>query len=145
MPTTREELEASITEAVAAGFRGRLLDRGEARAMIWRDGQLPEGSPGFASSLSYDLYSYAYSLLSMGLRLRESEGSEEIARKAFEHAAMALESILIKGPADAEKSFHFVIAGAAYHLARFSARASPSSCTLSVTNHFRQLSAPFVI
>ena len=123
MPTTREELEAGITEAVAAGFRGRLLDRGEARSMIWQEGRLPEGSPPFAASLSYDLYSYAYSLLSMGLRLRESAGNEEIARQAFEHAAMALESILIKGSADDARSFHFIIAAAAYHLARFSARA----------------------
>jgi hypothetical protein len=57
MATTVEELEASITGAVAAGFRGRLLDRGEARSMIWRDGQLPQGSPPFAATLTYDLQS----------------------------------------------------------------------------------------
>jgi hypothetical protein len=124
MATTVEELEASITQAVAAGFRGRLLDRGEARSMIWRDGRLPDGSPPFAATLSYDLYSYAYSLLGMGLRLREGEGNQDIARAAFEHAAMSLESILIKGEQnDDARSFHYVIAGAAYHLARFSARA----------------------
>jgi hypothetical protein len=60
MATTVEELQDSITRAVAAGFRGRLLDRGEARSMIWRDGQLPVGAPPFAASLSYDLNSYAY-------------------------------------------------------------------------------------
>ena len=124
MATTVEELEVSITRAVASGFRGRLLDRGEARSMIWRDGQLPEGSPPFAATLSYDLHSYAYSILGMGLRLRESDGNQEIARTAFEHAAMALESILVKGqPVDDARSFHYVIAGASYHLARFSARA----------------------
>ena len=124
MATTVDELEARIGQAVAAGFRGRLLDRGEARSMIWRDGELPDGSPPFAATLSYDLYSYAYSLLGMGLRLRESGGNQDIARAAFEHAAMSLESILIKGVHEGDaRSFHYVIAGAAYHLARFSARA----------------------
>jgi hypothetical protein len=124
MATTIEELETSITQAVAAGFRGRLLDRGEARSMIWRDGRLPDGSPPFAATLSYDLYSYAYSLLGMGLRLRENDGNQDISRTAFEHAGMSLESILIKGEqGDDARSFHYVIAGAAYHLARFSARA----------------------
>jgi hypothetical protein len=60
----------------------------------------------------------------MGLRLRDSGGDETVARTAFEHAAMSLESILVKGtPTDDARSFHYVIAGAAYHLARFSARA----------------------
>jgi hypothetical protein len=37
---------------------------------------------------------------------------------------MALESLLVKGtPEDEARSFHYIIAGAAYHLARFSARA----------------------
>src|SRR5688572_27320586 len=113
MATTVEELQASISEAVGAGFRNRLMDRGEARSMIWRDGQLPEGAPAFSPTLSYDLYSYAYSLLGMGLRLRENGGDEDTARRAFEYAAMALESILIKGAATEEgRSFHYVIAAA---------------------------------
>ncbi|MBR1033589.1 DEAD/DEAH box helicase [Bradyrhizobium liaoningense] len=124
MATTIDELQTSIRQAVGAGFRGRLLDRGEARSMIWRDGALPPGSPGFAPSLSYDLMSYAYALLGMGLRLREAGGDETIARLAFEHAAMALESMLLRGPRqDAANSFHYVVAASAYHLARFSARA----------------------
>jgi hypothetical protein len=124
MATTVEELRESITRAIAGGFRNRLIDRGEARSMIWRDGQLPDGSPTFAQTLSYDLFSYYYTLLGMGLRLRENEGNQDIARLAFEHAAMALESILIKGDrADEARSFHHVIAAAAYHLGRFSARA----------------------
>jgi superfamily II DNA/RNA helicase len=124
MATTVEELEASITQAVAPGFRGRLLDQGEARSMIWREGQLPDGSPRFPTTLSYDLYSYAYSILGMGLRLRDGGGNQDVARAAFEHAAMSLESILINGePGSDARSFHYVIAGASYHLARFSARA----------------------
>ena len=59
MATTVEELEESITQAVAGRFRNQLMDRGEARSMIWRDGQLPDGSPPFARTLSYDLFSYS--------------------------------------------------------------------------------------
>ena len=107
MATTVEELEASITQAVAPGFRGRLLDQGEARSMIWREGQLPDGSPRFPTTLSYDLYSYAYSILGMGLRLRDGGGNQDVARAAFEHAAMSLESILINGePGSDARSFH---------------------------------------
>ncbi len=124
MPTTVEELEAGINEAIQGGFRGRLLDRGEARAMIWQDGQLPVGSPAFVPSLTYELFSYSYALLGMGLRLRESGGNEELARRAFENAAMAFESVLIKGGEGVDgRSFHYVIAAASYHLGRFSARA----------------------
>jgi hypothetical protein len=124
MATTIEELETAIQGAIAAGFRGRLLDQGEARAMIWREGQLPPGSPQFSAALSYDLYSYAYSLLSMGLRLRDGGGDGDIARNAFERAAVSLESILVNNDLNDEaRSFHFVVAAAAYHLARYSARA----------------------
>ncbi len=38
MPTTPEAIVAAITDATATGFRGRLIARGQARAMIWRDG-----------------------------------------------------------------------------------------------------------
>lgn len=124
MPTSIEDIESAIQDAVTGGFRERLVDKGEARAMIWQEGELPDGSPRFPAALTYDLTSYAYSLLSMGLRLREQGGNTETARVAFERAAVSLESILIKGDADDQaRGFHFVIAAAAYHLGRFSARA----------------------
>jgi hypothetical protein len=124
MATTVEELETSIQLAVSGGFRGRLLDQGEARSMIWREGVLPAGSPAFAPTLSYELLSYAYSLLGMGLRLREGGGDPTVARTAFEYAAMSLESLIVKGgDADEARSFHYVVAAASYHLGRFSARA----------------------
>ncbi|RZN03942.1 hypothetical protein CWO91_31455 [Bradyrhizobium genosp. SA-3] len=123
MATTVEELQNSIRQAVGPGFRARLLDRGEARSMIWRDGVLPLGSPAFAQTLSYDLLSYAYSLLGMGLRLKEAGGDQVIARQAFEYAGMALESVLLKGERTDDSSFHYIVAAGAYHLGRFSARA----------------------
>ena len=62
MPTTPEAIAADIAEAATAGFRGRLIARGQARAIIWRDGALPPDAPAFAPQLSYDLHSYAYAI-----------------------------------------------------------------------------------
>ncbi|UOS98733.1 DEAD/DEAH box helicase [Xanthomonas arboricola] len=124
MPTTPEAIAADIAEATAAGFRGRLIARGQARAIIWRNGTLPPDAPDFAPQLSYDLHSYAYALLSLGLRLREVGGDPTEARTAFEQAATALEAVMAKGNRqEADRDFHFVIAAAAYHLAHLSARA----------------------
>jgi hypothetical protein len=124
MPTTIEAIEAAINEAVTPGFRGRLLARGQARALIWRDGVLPPDAPGFSRLLSYDLHSYAYALLIQGLRLRELGGDPAIAGRAFEQAANALEAATVKGPPnDREQAFQFFITASAYHLAGYSARA----------------------
>jgi superfamily II DNA/RNA helicase len=124
MPTTIEGIQASIDEAATPGFRGRLIARGQARAIIWRDGVLPPDAPNFSPQLSYDLHSYGYSLLGLGLRLREMGGDPAHARSAFEQAATALEAVMAKGArGDADRDFHFVMAAAAYHLAHLSARA----------------------
>lgn len=124
MPTTPEAIAADIAEAATAGFRGRLIARGQARAIIWRDGALPADAPAFAPQLSYDLHSYAYALLGLGLRLRELGGDAAQARTAFEQAATALEAVMAKGDRqEVDRDFHFVMAAAAYHLAHLSARA----------------------
>lgn len=52
MPTTPEAISASIEEAATTGFRGRLIARGQARAIIWRDGILPPDSPNLHLSLA---------------------------------------------------------------------------------------------
>lgn len=91
--------------------------------MIWRDGVLPEDAPAFDPLLSYDLLSYGYSLLSLGLRLVEASGSRTLAQRAFEGAATAIESVIARGANSRERGFHRVVAAAAYHLASFSARA----------------------
>ncbi|TWT14040.1 DEAD/DEAH box helicase [Reyranella sp. CPCC 100927] len=123
MPTV-ESIQANIDEAVIPGFRDRLIARGQARAMIWRDGVLPAGAPTFSPQLSYDLHSYGYSLLELGLHLRELGGDPARARLAFEQAATALEAVMAKGArGESDRDFHFVMAAAAYHLAHLSARA----------------------
>lgn len=124
MPTTPDAITAAITDAAAAGFRGRLIARGQARAMIWRGGVLPPDAPAFSPQLSFDLHSYAYGLLGLGLRLLELDGDPNQARTAFEQAATALEAVMAKGNrGEADRDFHFVIAAASYHLAHLSARA----------------------
>ncbi len=123
MAATLEELRASIDAAVVPGFRARLLARGQARGMIWRDGLLPQEAPNFGAELSDDLLSYGYSLLLHGLRYTDLGGDAATARKAFEVAAEALEAVVARGAAQAERDFHRLVAAAAYHLGRYSARA----------------------
>lgn len=124
MPSTIEEIEGLIGEAITTGFRGRLLERGLARSMIWVDGELPEGAPQFSERLSYDLLSYGYALLSLALRLRELGGNEILSKAAFEKAAAAITDVLHNGdPENSERGFHKVLAASAYHLGGFSAKA----------------------
>ena len=124
MPTTPEAIAADLAEAATAGFRGRLIARGQARAIIWRDGTLPPDAPAFAPQLSYDLHSYGYALFGLGLRLREIGGDAARARIAFEQAATALEAAIAKGNrVEVDRDFHFIMAAASYHLAHLSARA----------------------
>lgn len=120
---TLEEKQSRIRETTASGFRGRLLARGQARAMIWVNGELPANAPAFSPLLSYDLLSYGYALLSDGLDILEGDGDAEIALTAFENAAQAIESVTSKGADDTDRDFHHFVAAAAYHLARYSARA----------------------
>jgi superfamily II DNA/RNA helicase len=130
MASTIEEIEEAIRQAITTGFRGRLLERGLARSMIWVDGELPEGSPNFAEKLSYDLLSYGYSLLSLAIRLTELNGDPSLARSAFEKSATAITDVIHNGNSDdPESGFHMVLAASSYHLGRFSAKA------FSLLNH----------
>lgn len=123
MASTLEELQENIEDAVKAGFRHRLLARGQSRAMIWREGILPTGAPKFSPDLSEDLLSYGYSLLTHGLRYAELEGDPYLARAAFQVAGEALEAVVANGVADRARDFHRLAAAASYHLGRYSARA----------------------
>lgn len=136
MPTI-ESIQADIDEAVTPGFRARLIARGQARAMIWRDGVLPPDAPAFSPQLSYDLHSYGYSLLELGLRLRELGGDPARAHIAFEQAATALEAVMARGArGESDRDFHFVMAAAAYHLAHLSARAYSLLTIVQAENNF---------
>ncbi len=123
MAVTLEELRTNIEAAVEPGFRHKLMARGQSRAIIWRDGELPHGAPNFSAGLSEDLLAYGYSLLSHALRYAELGGDQTLARRGFEVAGEALEAVIGKGEHDAERDFHRLMAAAAYHVGRYSARA----------------------
>jgi len=123
MASTVEELEANIKAAVTPGFRGRLMARGQSRGMIWREGVLPPDAPEFSSDLSDDLLNFGYSLLGHGLRLTDLAGDQDIAKTAYAVAAEAIEAVVARGSASKERDFHRLVAAAAYHLGRYSARA----------------------
>jgi len=123
MAATLEELKANIEAATSTGYREQLLAKGQARAMIWRDGVLPDDAPKFSANLSGSLLSFGYSLLLHGLRYADLNGDERTARLAFEVAAEAIEAVVARGETDPERDFHRLVAAAAYHLGRYSARA----------------------
>lgn len=118
-----QTLAANIEEALDTAFRGSLLARGQARSMIWRKGVLPDDAPEFSPNLSYDLLSYGFALITQGLQLLDLGEKSEAARMAFENAASAIESATMNAAVSPETDFHRLIAGAAFHLGGYSARA----------------------
>lgn len=123
MPASPEAIAETIRRATEPGFRGRLIARGQSRAMIRRDGIIPDGSPRYTPSLSYDLLAYGYGLLTQGLRLIEHGEQLELARTACASAAEALEAAITNAAHSPDLAFHRVMAASAYHVGRYSARA----------------------
>jgi DEAD/DEAH box helicase len=121
---TINELTQFLTEATADGIRGRLLARGEARAIIRRDGVLPGDAPAFGNTIDSDLAEYGFSLLRASLALREIGGDPEIWRRGFAHAGNTFEALVQNGaPEGANRGFFRVVGAASYHLASYSALA----------------------
>jgi hypothetical protein len=121
---TIEELTALIEKLTPEGVRGRLQDRGEARALIRVDGELPDDAPPFGDSLDSELAEYGLSLLRAAFALREQGGHLLVSRKGFTKAARAFEAIVQNGnPKDRNRGFFRVCGAAAYHLASYSAQA----------------------
>jgi hypothetical protein len=123
MSESAQQLAMRLTRLTAPGARNRLLARGDARALVWRDGIVPSGVRGFTESLTPDLLDHGYSVLAAALRLRDLRGDEEVSRRALLSAAEAIEFAVRKGPPnDRMRGFHTVVAAAAFHLARYAAR-----------------------
>ena len=119
---TIEELQQFLQGVTADGVRGQLLDRGTAWSLIRQEGELPADAPQLGAAIETDLAEYGFSVLRAALALRERSNSTEGSRRGFERAARAFESLVQNGsPEDFERGFHRVIAGAAYHLAGYSA------------------------
>ena len=124
MTETVVELSSRLQVFIEPGARSRLLDKGLARGLIWRDGHLPEGAPVFSESLSEDLLDYAHAVMSLALRLRAShEGDAKLLERAFRVAGEAIEAAVHRGEEGIDRDFHRVTAAVAFHLGRYAARA----------------------
>lgn len=130
MPESVARLRERIGASTRPGFRDRLLDKGLARGLIWRDGVLPKESSTFPDSLTEDLLDYAHTVLNMALRLRRAEGGADLERP-FLIAGEAIEAAVHRGSTGSETGFHRVSAAVAFHLARYSARAYSMLPTLT--------------
>lgn len=123
MAETAEDLQIRLEISTQPGFRERLLDRGLARGLIWRDGVLPPGSPEFIDSLTEDLLDYAHTVLLMALRLRSMNAGSSVLPRAFLVAGEAIEAAVHRGDGQRfDNGFNRVSAAVAFHLARYSAR-----------------------
>ena len=119
----KELIEELITKHLDPEFRGRLIDRGLARSMIWENGILPKNSSDFSDELTYDLLSYGYSLLSLAIKGINNGINENLRNQAFEKAATALMTVIYNGATNYSKySFHTLMCASAYHLAHYSAK-----------------------
>ncbi len=124
MAETVADLSSRLQEVVAPGVRGRLLDKGLARGLIWKDGTLPDGAPEFSDGLSDDLLDYAHAVMALALRLRATkEGDQRLLERAFLVAGEALEAAVHRSEERIDRGFHRVTAAVAFHLGRYAARA----------------------
>lgn len=119
-----ESIDYLIEQHLEPGYRGRLLDRGLSRSMIWHDGLLPENAPHYSEDLSYDLLSYGYSLLSLAIKSTDKNGNLDLRLQAFEKAATALMVVVNNGDENyTQRAFHILLSASAYHLGHYSAKA----------------------
>ncbi len=119
---TSDELQAFLTKATQDGVWGRLLDRGAAWSIMRQAGVLPEDAPPLGEQIDVDLAEHGFSILRAALSLRELDGTSALCQRAFERAGNAFESLVRNGAPEAEeRGFYRTIAGAAYHLAGYSA------------------------
>src|SRR6266542_5205969 len=124
MPRNLEELVGEINAAISPAFRGRLVQKGLARGLLWSGGTLPTGAPQFSTRLSAELLGYGLGLFRLALALRDFDRDHVLLPQAFERAAEAIEAVVRNGdPAWPERGFYTMVASAAYHLGHFSARA----------------------
>jgi hypothetical protein len=128
MAQNPEAINVALTALVDPLTRGRLLARGLARGMVWRDGVVPEGAQDFSNSLTPDLLDFGYGVLALGLELRDANRNRELSERfstdeSFRVAAEAIESAVRRGdPLHGDQGRHLVVSAAAFHLAGFAAR-----------------------
>jgi hypothetical protein len=128
MAQNPELISRTLATLIEPQARGRLLARGLARGMVWREGIVPEGAPDFSASLTPDLLDFGYGILALALELRDANRDRAANERfntdeAFRVAAEAIESAVRRGdPLNSEQGRHLVVSAAAFHLAGFAAR-----------------------
>jgi hypothetical protein len=128
MAQNPEAINQALSALVDPQTHGRLLARGLARGMVWRDGIVPEGVQDFSASLTPDLLDFGYGILALGLELRDANRDREPNQRfntdePFRVAAEAIESAVRRGdPLNGDQGRHLVVSAAAFHLAGFAAR-----------------------
>jgi hypothetical protein len=128
MAQNPEAINEALTGLIQPQTRGRLLARGMARAMIWRDGVVPDGAQEFSSSLTSDLLDLGYGILALALELRDANRARNPNARfntdePFRVAAEAIESAVRRGdPENGDQGRHLVVSAAAFHLAGYAAR-----------------------
>ena len=128
MAQNPEAINQALTALIEPQARGRLLARGLARGMVWRDGIVPEGAQDFSASLTPDLLDFGYGVLALALELRDANRYREADQRfntdePFRVAAEAIESAVRRGdPLSGDQGRHLVVSAAAFHLAGFAAR-----------------------
>jgi hypothetical protein len=128
MAQNPEAIDRALAGLIQPQTQGRLLARGMARAMIWRDGIVPDDAQEFSPNLTADLLDYGYGILALALELRDANRTRESKQRfstddAFRVAAEAIESAVRKGdPQNGDQGRHLVMSAAAFHLAGYAAR-----------------------
>lgn len=117
------EMKVLLESVVAPGYGGRLLDKGLARGLIWRDGVLPPGSPSFPEALTEDLLDYAHGIAALALRIQSRDPHADVLERAFLVAGESIEAVVLRGQDGPDCGFHRLTAAVAFHLAGYSARA----------------------
>lgn len=122
---TVEELTSFLQIITQEGLRSRLLDRGTAWSIMRKNGVLPRGAPAFGEAIETDLAEYGFALLRAAMSLREktqSKADAALYKRAFELAGKSFEALVKNpNPENREIGFYTTIAGAAYHIAGYSA------------------------
>lgn len=140
MSETADQLAERLRLLILPEVRGRLVARGLARGLIWRNGQLPLDVRPVHPRLTDDLLDHGYSLLTMALRLRDTQLHLEVVERALLVAGEAIESAIRRGAEDEpSRGFHLVVAAAAFHIGRYSSR---SYCLVASTPATLNLSSP---
>lgn len=117
-----DEIEELLNEALEGSARGRLVARGEARAIIRRAGILPEDAPHFAVTIESDLADHGFAILDAALELRSLDRQHLLLKPAFQSAGKIFESIVRNGDTTrVDRGFLRTIAAASYHLASYAA------------------------